>query len=40
MMPEGDAIVALNMMGKNLKVKGLTQEIAEAAFPGLLNESI
>jgi len=41
MMPEGDAIVTLNMMGKNLKVKGLTKEIAEAAFGhNLLNESI
>jgi hypothetical protein len=40
MMPEGDAIVTLNMMGKNLKIKGLTQEIAEAAFPNVLNESI
>jgi hypothetical protein len=27
-------------MGKNLKVKGLTQEIAEAAFANVLNESI
>jgi hypothetical protein len=39
-MPQGDAIVLLNMMGKNLKVKGLTQEIAKAAFPNVLNESI
>jgi hypothetical protein len=39
-MSEGDAIVLLNMMGKNLKIKGLTQEIAEAAFPNVLNESI
>jgi hypothetical protein len=39
-MPQGDAIVLLNMMGKNLKVKGLTQEIAEAAFANVLNESI
>lgn len=39
MMPEGDAIVTLNMMGKNLKIKGLTKEIAETAI-GALNESI
>jgi len=39
-MPQGDAVVLLNMMGKNLKIKGLTQEIAEAAFPNVLNESI
>jgi len=41
MMPEGDAIVTLNMMGKNLKIKGLTKEIVETTFgPNLLNESI
>ena len=41
MMPQGDAIVTLNMMGKNLKIKGLTKELAEAAFgPNLLNESV
>lgn len=39
MMPEGDSTVTLNMMGKNLKIKGLTKEIAEAAL-GELNESI
>lgn len=41
MMPEGDAIVTLNMMGKNLKIKGLTKKIAMTAFgSNLLNEEI
>lgn len=39
-MTTKEAIVMLNMMMKNLKVKGLTVEIALAAFPNLMNESI
>lgn len=39
MMPEKDAIITLNMMGKNLKIRGLTKELAEEVF-GNLNETI
>lgn len=39
-MTAKEAYIMLNMMSKNLKVKGLTAEVALAAFPNLFYEAI
>ena len=39
-MTAKEAYIMLNMMSKNLKVKGLTKEVALAAYPNLFEEAV
>jgi len=39
-MTSKEAYIMLNMMSKNLKIKGLTKEVALAAYPNLFEEAI